>query len=169
MTPHERAERLFRDAEEEGLDAAPEGRVADAISDAVYDAYTDCELSLKQAGFGQAAAYLARLVDRMHAGDRVLHFGRKGLVAPEDPGDGVYVRIEREDGSKHYPPNPEKLDDCEWQLRYGDPASVRFLAASVVGWYRGLFRHTDKVRRKVMSSIARASKAAGGGREKTQN
>jgi hypothetical protein len=73
MTPTEHARQLFEDAEKSGLDAPTEDTVSDALNTAMSNARLDCLMALKDGGFGQAAEFIERLENRMHAGDRVLH------------------------------------------------------------------------------------------------
>lgn len=48
------------------------------------------------------------------------------------------------------------LDDLEWELRYGDPNDVRFLAASIVSDYRALIQMTQRRRNEVCEAIKNA-------------
>lgn len=73
MTPHEHAAHLFDEARRNGLDAPTEDMVSDALNSAMGNATQDCQMALREAGFGQAAEYLERLEKRMWRGDRVLH------------------------------------------------------------------------------------------------
>lgn len=51
------------------------------------------------------------------------------------------------------------LDDLEWELRYGDPREVRFVAASVISDYRALIQMTQKRRNEVCEAIKDAEVA----------
>lgn len=46
----------------------------------------------------------------------------------------------RFDDGTVWPIPSEAAKDIEWQLRYGDPVKVRFLAASIVSAYHELIR-----------------------------
>lgn len=53
------------------------------------------------------------------------------------------------------------LDDLEWELRYGDPRDVRFVAASVVSDYRAMILMAQRRRNEVCEAIKNAEVANG--------
>jgi len=55
-------------------------------------------------------------------------------------------------------PSLERLDDFEWQLRYGDPECVAMAAASVVSAYGALIRKNRRERDAIVRCIRQASK-----------
>jgi len=54
-------------------------------------------------------------------------------------------------------PDPADPGEVQWQLRYGDPTSVRMLAASYVDAYRELCELTGGRRSTVVSQLREAS------------
>lgn len=54
-------------AEKVGCDTPTEAMIADAINDAVYDAYTECQAWLIDCNMQEAADAIDRAIDRKHS------------------------------------------------------------------------------------------------------
>lgn len=76
MTPHQLAAHIWEQATSQGLDAPTEGMIAEAINDAMDNAFDACVNELRGHGFNLSADSLERLRARMHDGEKVL-FARR--------------------------------------------------------------------------------------------
>ena len=52
-----------------------------------------------------------------------------------------------------WPTPGERLNEIEWQLRYGDPAEIRLSAARIVAAYRRLVEMPERRRRYIIREL----------------
>lgn len=81
---------------------------------------------------------------------------REWTGRPTPNGRGVMIDCEEDGGGATWPGIGEGLNDLEWELRYGDPASVRSSAASVVSAYRALIKQNRETRAAIVRCIRQA-------------
>jgi hypothetical protein len=71
-------------------------------------------------------------------------------------GQSSYVRIGKGRNGMTWP-HPDDPNEIEWQLRYGDAASVRLVAASYIAAYRQLIDMPQRERNERVSQIRAAA------------